>query len=457
MKHAPHKLDLPQTEVILDSIADGVFTVDQEWRITSFNRAAEEITGVSRELALGQKCFDVFRADICQTRCALRETLETGRQVVNQQINILSGDGSSLPVSISTAALRDGQEHLIGGVETFRDLSEVEELRRQLRDEYTFADIISKNHEIRRMLDILPDIAGAESTVLVEGPSGCGKELFAKALHRLSPRAEHRFVAVNCGALPDTLLESELFGYVKGAFTDAKRDKPGRFALAENGTLFLDEIGDISPAMQVKLLRVLQEREYEPLGGAGPVPANVRILAATNKSLAEEVRRGTFRQDLFYRLNVVKLSIPPLAQRREDVPLLTDHFVEQFNRRTSKQIRGLSAAALGLLMQHDFPGNVRELQNIIEHAFVLCRGDEIDLCHLPRELRQAPAPQPPPASQIAPAQPSSVASPLQAAEQAAILATLQRCQGHRGRTAAALGMDKTTLWRKMKKFNLTFP
>jgi PAS domain S-box-containing protein len=459
MKHTPHKLDLPQTEVILDSIADGVFTVDQEWRITSFNRAAEEITGVSRELALGQKCFDVFRADICQTRCALRETLETGRQIVNQQINILSGDGSSLPVSISTAALRDGQEHLIGGVETFRDLSEVEELRRQLRDEYTFADIISKNHEIRRMLDILPDIAGAESTVLIEGPSGCGKELFAKALHKLSPRSEHRFVAVNCGALPDTLLESELFGYVKGAFTDAKRDKPGRFALAENGTLFLDEIGDISPAMQVKLLRVLQEHEYEPLGGSGPVPANVRILAATNKSLAEEVGRGTFRQDLFYRLNVVKLSIPPLAQRREDVPLLTDHFVEQFNRRTSRQIRGLSAAALDLLMQHDFPGNVRELQNIIEHAFVLCRGDEIDLCHLPRELRQTLASQTPPqvASQIAPAQPSLAASPLQTAEKEAILTTLQRCHGHRGRTAAALGMDKTTLWRKMKKFNLTFP
>jgi PAS domain S-box-containing protein len=437
-------------DIILDSIADGVFTVDGDWNITSFNRAAERITGIPRQEAIGQKCFDAFQANICQSCCALRETLESGQQRVDRRINILNRKGERIPVSISTSALRDEQGRMIGGVETFRDLSAVELLRKEIDARYTHYDIISKNHEIRRILDILPDIATSDSTVLIEGPTGSGKELFAKAIHNLSDRARRKYVAVNCGALPDTLLESELFGYRKGAFTDAKKDKPGRFALAEGGTLFLDEIGDVSTALQVKLLRVLQEKEYEPLGATCTLKANVRVITASNRPLADLVARGAFREDLYYRLNVLKIVLPPLLQRREDIPLLVDHFVSRFALQQGKQIEGVSEDALRLLMDCEFPGNVRQLQNVIEHAVVLCRGSRIDVDSLPTELLQATSAGKAVASRLA-------GSPLVDAEAATILQTLRQHGGHRGRTAAALGIDKTTLWRKMKKLGITYP
>ncbi|NQU22019.1 MAG: sigma 54-interacting transcriptional regulator [Candidatus Nealsonbacteria bacterium] len=436
-------------EVILDSIADGVFTVDGEWNITSFNRAAEQITGVVREEAIGQKCFDVFHANICETACALRETMESGRQRVDRRINILNNRGEKTPVSISTAVLRNEQGEVIGGVETFRDLSSVELLRREIHQRYTFRDIISKNHEIRRILGILPDIATSNSTVLIEGPTGTGKELFAKAIHSLSARARRKYVAVNCGALPDTLLESELFGYRKGAFTDAHKDKPGRFERAEGGTLFLDEIGDVSTALQVKLLRVLQEREYEPLGGTSTTKTDVRVIGATNKPLAELVARGSFREDLYYRLNVLKITLPPLSHRREDIPLLVDHFVRKFNAQQGKQIEGISEEALGVLMNYEFPGNVRQLQNVIEHAVVLCRGERIEIECLPAELLQE-------TSDDKGSESRSTGSPLLEAEASTIFQTLRQHDGHRGKTAVALGIDKSTLWRKMKKYGITY-
>ena len=436
--------------IILDSIADGVFTVDGDWNITSFNRAAEEITGVGREAAIGQKCFDIFRASICQTDCALRATLESGHHIVDQRIDILNCDGERIPVSISTSLLRDESGSTIGGVETFRDLSTIEELRKQIDERYTFHDIISKNHRIRRILETLPDIAASDSTVLIEGPTGSGKELFAKAIHNLSRRSKREYVAVNCGALPDTLLESELFGYKKGAFTDARSDKPGRFARAENGTLFLDEISDISTALQVKLLRVLQEKEYEPLGATTTIESNVRVIAATNKPLAQLVARGAFREDLFYRLDVVRIELPPLAERREDIPLLAHHFLRQFNAQQGKRIRGLSEDAMAVLIRHPFPGNVRELQNIIERAVVLCRSERIDVSCLPPELLSD--------------NPTGVSldtdsadSPLKDAQAATILKVLEQYEGHRGKTAHALGIDKSTLWRKMKRLGIVYP
>jgi PAS domain S-box-containing protein len=436
-------------DVILDSIADGVFTVDSDWMITSFNRAAERITGVPREEATGRKCFDVFHADICQSACALRETMRSGRQRVNRRINILNSQGEKIPLSVSTAVLRGENGKVIGGVETFRDLSAVEALRREIDEHYTFHDIISKNHEIRRLLGILPDIATSESTVLIEGPTGSGKELFAKAIHNLSSRARRKYVAVNCGALPDTLLESELFGYKRGAFSDAKKDKPGRFALAEGGTLFLDEIGDISTALQVKLLRVLQEKEYEPLGATSTEKANVRVIAATNKPLADLVARGAFREDLFYRLNVLKMALPPLAQRREDIPLLVDHFLRRFCVRQNKQIEGISEEALAALMGYPFPGNVRELQNVIEHAVVLCHSQQMGIECFPEELVKGTQRRNGGGTKTA-------GGPLPEAEAAAILQTLREHAGHRGKTAAALGIDKTTLWRKMRKYGITY-
>ena len=335
-------------------------------------------------------------------------------------------------------------------METFRDLSAIEMLRKEIDDRFTFQDIVSKNHQIRRILDILPDIAASDSTVLIEGPTGSGKELVAKAIHNLSRRAKRKHIAVNCGALPDTLLESELFGYKKGAFTDAKQDKPGRFALAENGTLFLDEISDISTALQVKLLRVLQEREYEPLGATASVKADVRVITATNKPLAEQVARGTFREDLYYRLNVVKIVLPRLAERREDIPLLIAHFIRQLNAEQGKQLQGISEDALSVLMRHPFPGNVRELRNIIEHAFVLSRSDRIEVNSLPPEIANA--------SITGQASDQNHAeSPLLEAEAATIQRALQQHHGHRGHTAATLGIDKSTLWRKMKKYAIVYP
>ena len=439
-------------DIILDSIADGVFTVDRDWNITSFNRAAERITGVSREQAVGQKCFDVFHADVCQKACTLRESIESGKEIIDRRINILNSEGKQIPLSISTAVIRDGKGEVAGGAETFRDLSDIEMLRQEIQGRYTFADIISQNHEIREIFDILPDIAVSESTVLIEGPSGSGKELFAKALHTLNTARKGQFVAVNCGALPDTLLESELFGYVKGAFTDARKDKPGRFARAEGGTIFLDEIGDIPPAMQVKLLRVLQEKEYEPLGGTATVKADVRVIAATNKNLMQLVSRGRFRDDLYYRLNVVKINIPPLSSRREDVPLSTDHFISRFNAKKGKQIRSMSARAMAILMQHDFPGNIRELENIIEHAFILCRGSEIRPEHLPRELSAGMDI----TEQNENIEAKSIELTKRQAEVTMILNALQRHNGNRKETAAELGINKTTLWRKMKKYGVSF-
>jgi transcriptional regulator with PAS, ATPase and Fis domain len=298
---------------------------------------------------------------------------------------------------------------------------------------------------IHDIFNILPNISESDSTVLIQGASGTGKELFAKAIHNLSRRKGKPFIKVNCGALPDTLLESELFGYIKGAFTDAKKDKPGRFALANGGTIFLDEVGDMSPSLQVKLLRVLQEKEFEPLGATSPRKTDVRIIAATNKDLSKLIREGKFRDDLFYRLNVVKIELPSLSQRREDIPLLIGAFVQKFNAKMGKQIVGVSDQALRLLLKHDYPGNIRELENIIEHAFVLCKGNRIDLDCLPKEPIEGQEEMPPSA-------PLKEETLFGRAEAEIVEQTLKKYGGNRAKTAQALGIDRTTLWRKMKKY-----
>ncbi len=435
-------------DVILESIADGVFTVDLDWRITSFNGAAERITGVKREAAIGQKCCDVFRASICECECALSESLRTGRPIVNKAIYILGADGRRIPISISAAALKAPDGRTIGGVETFRDLSLVEELRKELEGKYTFADIVGRSPAMQQLFELLPQVADSNSTVLIEGASGTGKELFARAIHNLSPRRGKRFVAINCGALPDTLLESELFGYKAGAFTDARRNKPGRLAIADGGTILLDEIGDVSPAMQSRLLRVLQERVYEPLGSVEPVPVDVRVVAATNRDLSRLVKKGVFRQDLFYRVNVMRLKLPNLRDRREDIPLLAERFVNKFNRLQNKDVAGVSEDALALLMDHDYPGNVRELENIIEHAFVLCRGGMIEPHHLPSSVRPDVGVQP---------QSRGGGLTLKALEAIHIADAIRRHNGNRTTAARELGIDPSTLFRKIKSLDIEIP
>lgn len=433
-------------QIILDSINEGVFTVDLEWQITGFNKAAESITGVTREEALGRPCCDVFRASICEKSCALRHTMSSGQPVVNATAHILDQAGRRIPIRISTALLRDEEGEIIGGVESFQDLSQVEQLQKEIEARYTFEDIVGRSPAMKRLFKILPQIADSKSTVLIEGPSGTGKELFARAIHNLSPRKDKPFIAVNCGALPDTLLESELFGHKAGAFTDARRDKPGRFALANGGTIFLDEIGDISPAMQMRLLRVLQERVIEPLGSVQPVKVDVRVVSATNRDLPTLVREGQFREDLFYRVRVIALQLPNLRQRREDIPLLVEHIIARFNRLQGRNIAGVTDEVLARLMDHDFPGNVRELENIIEQAFVLCRTGLIELHHLPPEMR--------PAHMVASGQGPMT---LQAMEEHMIVEALRRHSGNRKKAALQLGIDTSTLFRKIRTMDISLP
>jgi len=436
------------TNAILESISDGVFTVDQDWCITSFNRAAEEITGVSRADAIGRRCADVFRSSMCGADCALQKTLKTSRPVIGKSGYIIDNAGNRVPISISTAVLRDSRGKVIGGAETFRDLSEVEALRLELAGRFYMGDLSSRSPLMQRIFKILPPVAASESTVLILGETGTGKELVARSIHDLSSRRRGPFIAVNCGALPETLLESELFGYKTGAFTGAGRDKPGRFALADHGTLFLDEIGEISPAIQIKLLRVLQERTYEPLGATRPETADIRVIVATNRDLAEQMRKSQFREDLYYRINVARIDLPPLRRRKEDIPLLVDQFIARFNHLQRKSVSGISTEALSLLMAHEWPGNIRELENVIESSFILCHEGMIETKHLPEEL-------------TIPGLSTSLTPDFQKArmvlESQLIRNALKKNDNNRERAAKELGVHKTTLLRRMKRMGIPLP
>jgi len=441
-------MDLPsykETNIILDSIADGVFTVDKDWRITSFNRAAEQITGVTRKDAIGRPCREVLKADVCEGGCALRETMETGHTIISKPVDIIDAHGRRKPITISTALLKDEKGQVVGGVETFRDMTIVEELRKQVLKQYRCEDIISRSAKVQQLFDVLPRVAESDCTVLIEGETGTGKELFARAVHSLGRRKNKPFIAVNCGALPDTLLESELFGYKAGAFTDAKKDKPGRFALAQGGTIFLDEIGDVSPAVQVRLLRVLQEKTYEPVGGVASVKTDARVITATNKNLQELVDKGVFRKDLFYRINVVRFHLPPLRERREDIPLLVDHFIQRFNSRYGKNICCVSNEVMAVLMNYAFPGNIRELENVIEHSFVLCQGRVIEKKDLPEVFRTGGT---------ANGGKSGELRTLKQMEAMMIEQALRRHDGNRAAAARDLDIDPSTPFRKLKTLGL---
>jgi PAS domain S-box-containing protein len=436
------------TDTILESISDGVFTVDLNWRITTFNRAAEEITGISRQEAVGQLCSEVFRSSMCGESCALRQTLETKKPIVGISGYIINSKGDRIPISISTAVLRDSDGRVIGSAETFRDLSEIETLRQELEGKFHAGDLASRSPLMQRVFEVLPAIASSSSTVLILGETGTGKELLAKTIHNLSPRRRGPFIALNCGALPETLLESELFGYKAGAFTGAIRNKPGRFALAKGGTIFLDEIAEVVPAFQIKLLRVLQERTYEPLGADRSEVADARVIAATNKDLSQYVRTSLFREDLYYRINVVRVELPPLRRRKEDIPLLTNQFITRFNRLQQKNVEGIDHSALSLLMAHDWPGNIRELENIIERAFILCREGYIGIHHLPEDLTGC-------VENVR--RESNLRSLHDILDAQTIRSALQRKGFNRLAAAKELGIHKTTLFRRMKKLGIQVP
>ncbi len=440
-------------KVILESISDGVFTIDYNWKITSFNHAAQKITGISKKDAIGRHCWEVLHSNMCEQECTLKKTMAQGCPFLNSSGYIITNEKKKVPITVSTSLLVDTNNNVIGGVETFRDHSLVEQLRKELSTKVKIEDIISNSNAMNNILNILPQIAESDSSVLIDGETGTGKELLARAIHNMSPRKKKPFIAINCGAMPDTLLESELFGYKKGAFTHAFKDKPGHFALANGGTIFLDEIAETSPAFQVSLLRVLQEHEFTALGALEKEKTNIRILAATNKDLTELVSQNRFRQDLYYRINVIRLSLPPLRHRMEDIPILIDKFIQKMNIRQGKFIQGIDKKVLHGLMSHDFPGNIRELENIIEHAFVLCSEGYIKLNHLPGFLSL-------------PANTNDIADdtshnhehnnsgdndPVKAAQIKLIVDALARNNNNKTAAAKDLGIHKSTLFRQIKR------
>lgn len=427
----------PHLQTILDSVADGVFTVNSAMRITSFNRAAQEITGFSRDEALGQPCCEIFRTNVCFDQCPLRRAFASGDNIINCEVDLLDRNNREIPISVNASVLRATDGTPIGGVETFRDLSQLRALASEVQHHFNFQDMLSRNPRMQQLFDILPDIAGSDVTALIQGDSGTGKELFARALHNLSPRKDKPLVVINCGALPEHLLEAEIFGVKRGAYTGAVADRAGRLAMAEGGTLFLDEIGDLPLPLQVKLLRVLENNEYQALGSDETRHANVRFIAASHRELASLVTQKRFRQDLFYRLNVVTLCIPALRERSEDIPLLLDLGLEKFCRKYGKKINGFSVKAMEQLLRHPFEGNVRELLNSVERAVILCRSSQIEAEHLPfAELKSVAAPR------------------RQRVSRQDLQQLLERYRGNRQHMAQQLGIDRSTLWRWLKKHQL---
>ncbi len=429
--------------IIFDSIEEGVFTVDLEWRITSFNRAAEKITGVAREDAIGQPCLEIFKTNVCKTDCVLQRALKNNKPVFNVPVYMARSGSKHVPIVVNATVLRDHKQRMIGGVETFRDLSSLSKLRRSFLKYHSFEKMVSKSRKMHDIFSTLEMMSDSDCTVLIEGPTGTGKELLAEAVHNNSPHKNGPFVPVNCGALPDTLIESELFGYKAGAFTDAKLDKPGRFERAQNGTIFLDEIGDIPQVLQTRLLRVLENKSYEPLGAVKPSKTNARVVVATHHSLEKLVEERKFREDLYFRVNVMKLTLPGLDERKEDIPLLVDHFLGNLNRQKKKNILGLSHEAMAALMLYDWPGNIRELENAIEHAFVLCKDDLISLRHLPDKILLE-------INVINTKRDST----LKEIEKTAILQTLKKNDWKKLKTAKELGINKNTLRRKIISYGI---
>ncbi len=443
-----------QYKQILDSLSEGVCTISHEWRVTTFNLQAQKLFGVSEEHAVGKLFGDLFFCEICECRNILSGVMTQGKAVRDVATRIITPEGKQIPVLLNAAPFLNGSHNIEGMVVSFRDIRPLETLRRELRHSYSFQDMISRNSRMQRIFNILPTVAQSDSSVVILGESGTGKELLARAIHQASRRSQKPFVAINCGALPDNLLESELFGYKKGAFTDARSDKAGRFELAEGGTIFLDEIGDTTPAMQIKLLRVLQEREFEPLGATRSIKTDIRLITATNRDLTACVEDGTFRADLFYRINVINFELPSLAERAEDIPLLVEHFIEVLNAETGRDIQGVADNAMEHLIRYNFPGNIRELRNIIERAYVLCNGREIrEQCLPPHVLNVEPHKEP--AAAETPTERFINLRRLDPqSERQLILETLQKCAGNRKNTASQLGINPATLWRKMKKHNI---
>ncbi|MFW5909123.1 MAG: sigma-54 interaction domain-containing protein [Desulfosalsimonas sp.] len=445
--------------MLLDTMGEGVFTLDSEGKITSWNPAMERISGYSAKEALGRPCsllnFTMCFGRQCPADIEECQIYKKGA-VEPAECQLQHKDGSRVSVIKNARVLREEDNNVIGVVETVTDLTELiaarkkaEEAQQKLLEIHQFGNIIGKSHAMKEVFRAVRVAAKSDATVLLQGESGTGKELAAGAIHYNSDRAEGPLVVVNCSALSESLLESELFGHARGSFTGAHRDRVGRFEEAHGGTILLDEIGDVSPLIQLKLLRVLQERQIERVGETVPRNIDIRVIAATHKDLYALVREGLFREDLFYRLKVFPIFIPPLRKRREDIPLLVRYFMDRFNNKTGKSISGITRDALQLLMDYNWPGNVRELENAIEHAFVLCESSWIDVFDLPVEIRQM-------GLDPGAGSPDSGAASMdkKRLDRESLLAFLEECGWNKAEVGRRLGKSRTSVWKYMKKYNI---
>jgi len=436
-------------KIILDNLDVGIFTVDKGGRITFFNTAAEKISGFNRREILGEPCTEIFGGEKAQEVCSMQDTIVDGQSRSSRQGKMMTRDGGSIPIRANYMALRNEKGTIVGGLTTFHDLTLVQQLKQAMRDRYTFHDMIGKSPSMQKIFEMINVVATTDATILIEGATGTGKDLLAKVIHSASRRFDKPFVKVNCAAIPDNLLESEMFGYVKGAFTGAERDKTGRFQEADGGTIFLDEIGDLPLGLQAKLLRVLEDKEFYRLGSRHTVKVNVRIISASNRNLKNLVAKKLFREDLYYRLNLFRIELPELRDRKVDLPILIGHILRRLSAASGSRLPEVSEKVMEILLNYDYPGNVRELENILEHALIICQEDTIQPAHLPEYLPARPA-----ARKTIPLGPAAPGFPSENKELSELLGMLQQFGWHRQKTARALGVDRTTLWRKMKKYSL---
>jgi len=429
-------------DAVFDSMSDGVLVCDTAMRVTRFNAAAEHITGWERHKAIGITCDEIFHGFLCGHGCAVERSAIGGEGVRDQEVMIQRADGERRLIVLSTSTVRAPAGGPMGVVVVFRDITELARLRTELRGHSEFANLLGRSPAMRVLYEQIEDVAASEATVLLLGETGVGKELVAEAIHHASRRAAGPLVKVNCSALSEGLLESELFGHVRGAFTGAMRDTVGRFELASGGTIFLDEIGELAPSTQVKLLRVLQEKEIERVGEARTIAVDCRVVAASNRNLRALVRCGSFREDLFYRLSVIPIHVPPLRERRADVPLLAEHFLTRVRAQEGKSIAGFAPEAIDCLLEYPWPGNVRELENAVAFAVIKCRSRSIAVEHLPPEVREV----------------GTVSRPrTETISRSTIEAALQKSGGNRLRAAKALGIGRATLYRKLEEFGMRIP
>jgi len=424
-------------EAIFRSVKDAIITVDKECSVIELNQAAKNICHYSQDdIGKDFRTLSEGRGGKCVE--AIVKTIEQGKPVELYRLECKCQHRLGQVVTLTTAPLLDDQDKFAGAVLVIRDEARLATLERALEDRRQFHNFVGKNHKMQNIYSLIEELADVQTTVLIQGESGTGKELVAEALHYRGSRRDKPLVKVNCAALPDNLLETELFGHVRGAFTGAISDKIGRFQRADGGTIFLDEIGDISPRMQLRLLRVLQEREFERVGDTTPINVDVRVVAATNQNLLEKVRRGEFREDLYYRLKVMEAVLPALRERRDDIPILANHFLRKFNAQFKKNIEGISADVQTIFMEHTWPGNVRELGHTLEHAAILCHQNTITMGHLPGNFGEL----------------LDIKSLPQPGGRQAVLSALEQTAWNKARAARLLGISRRTIYRKIEQFSI---